>query len=192
MDSLWGPMLPAPQDHVTMVEDGEEIQVEGMKITAIATPGHAHHHHAFRIEDVAFTGDASGIRMPNSTFLTLPSPPPEFSLESWHRTLSKLQNAHFTTIFPTHYGGIENVREHLEELASHLSQCTEFIRNRLKKQMGRGEIIKEFVAWNRDRAIAAGLNEEAFQQYEKANPFFMSVDGLMRYWSKKWETDISS
>ena len=107
-------------------------------------------------------------------------------------TLSKQQKPHITTIFPTHYGGIENVREHLEELASHLSQCTEFIRNRLNKQMGRVEIIKEFVAWNRDRATAAGLNEEAFQQYEKTNPFFMSVDGLMRYWSKKWETDISS
>ncbi len=30
-----------------------------------------------------------------------------------------------------------------------------------------------------------GLPADQFEAYEKANPLFMSVDGLLRYWKKR-------
>lgn len=192
MDALWGQMLPAPQERVTVVEDSEEIQAEGLKIFALDTPGHAYHHHTFRIGHSAFTGDASGVRMPNSSLITLPAPPPEFNLEAWHKTLSRLLHEGFAAIFPTHFGAVNNVREHLEEFTSHLSQAAEFVGDRMKSKVRRGKVVKEFIDWNRDRALALELSEEEFHKFETANPFSMSVDGMMRYWRKKWEAEISN
>ena len=34
---------------------------------------------------------------------------------------------------------------------------------------------------------AAGLDDEEIQRYEAANPSWMSVAGLVRYWKKKQE-----
>jgi hypothetical protein len=49
----------------------------------------------------------------------------------------------------------------------------------------RDELVTRYVDWHRKRATGLGVSEEAFQQYEIANPKFMSVDGMMRYWAKK-------
>jgi hypothetical protein len=46
-------------------------------------------------------------------------------------------------------------------------------------------LIRQFSAWNRTRAQAHGLSERDLGKYELANPTFMSVDGLMRYWHKR-------
>ena len=62
MDSLWGEMLPAPAERVTILADGENVTVGDVTITAWDTPGHARHHHAFVIGDVCFTGDVAGMR----------------------------------------------------------------------------------------------------------------------------------
>ncbi len=64
MDALWGEVVAAPADRVIAVDDGAQLEVGGLSITAIDTPGHAWHHHVYRLEDVAFTGDAAGILLP--------------------------------------------------------------------------------------------------------------------------------
>ena len=187
MDILWGQTLPAPQDRVTTVKDGEELTVDGLKITAIDTPGHAYHHHTFRINHAGFTGDASGIKVPGIPFLMLPSPPPEFDLEAWHITISKLLKEDFATIYPTHFGIVENVREHLEDLTSHLSQAAEFVGDRMKAGANHTQVIADFMVWNRERAFDVGVSEEEFREFKKSHPMSSSVDGLMRYWRKRWE-----
>jgi glyoxylase-like metal-dependent hydrolase (beta-lactamase superfamily II) len=78
MDSLWGETLPAPAERVVAVEDGAVIEAAGLRIGAISTPGHAWHHHVFRLDDVAFVGDAAGIRIGDRTWIDIPAPPPEF------------------------------------------------------------------------------------------------------------------
>jgi glyoxylase-like metal-dependent hydrolase (beta-lactamase superfamily II) len=47
MEQLWGDILPAPAENVTTVRDGEIIEVNGLRFTAVDTPGHASHHHVF-------------------------------------------------------------------------------------------------------------------------------------------------
>ena len=184
MQELWGQTKPTPQDSVTVIEDGEEVQVEGLNITAIDTPGHAYHHHTFRLGNVGFTGDASGNKMPGCDFVTLPTPPPQFNLEAWHMTLSRLLKEDFAAIYPTHFGAIENVQEHLEDLTSILSQTAEFVRGMMQAKVGRRTMIDEFMNWNRKRALTIGLSEQEIRKFEISNPMSMSVDGLIRYWTK--------
>src|SRR5262249_30206501 len=93
MDHLWGRLIPVPEHLVHPVRDGDGLNPDGLRITAIEPPGHARHHHAFALEidgeRIGFAGDAAGIIMPGipeppaGTFMVVPTPPPEFDLQAW-------------------------------------------------------------------------------------------------------------
>ena len=44
--------------------------------------------------------------------------------------------------------------------------------------------ISAYQVWDREQARAHGVDEQAYQAYEKANPIFMSAQGIKRYLSK--------
>jgi glyoxylase-like metal-dependent hydrolase (beta-lactamase superfamily II) len=191
MDALWGPMLPVPAVQLHELGGDDVVDVNGLEITALDTPGHAYHHHTLCIGDVAFCGDAAGVHMPGARFITLPAPPPEFDLEAWQLSLARLLGHNLSRIYLTHFGGVDDVEEHLEGLVSTLNQAADFVGKRMRERFGRSEVIKEFIRWNRERALATGMSDEQFVQYETANPVDISVDGIMRYWRKKWEHEGS-
>lgn len=186
-DTLWGEILPVPAERITALHDNDMIKAGGLTFTALDTPGHARHHHIYRLDDIAFTGDAAGVRMPNSPLISLPAPPPEFDREAWHVTLDRLVKENFRTIYPTHFGAVENVREHLGAFRALMDESVEWIRVKMEAGVARDEMVVQHLAWYRQRATALGTGEEEIHQQEGANPAFMSVDGLMRYWKKKWE-----
>ena len=185
MDTLWGETVAAPAEKVTAVEDGDVIDVAGLSFTALNTPGHAWHHHTFRLGDIAFTGDAAGIRLPGTELIDLPAPPPEFKLEVWQKTIDRLLAEEFRAIYPTHYGRTEEVRDQLETLRVLMVEAADFVRERMVAGLERDAIVADYVAWMQDRMREQGLSEYAIRQYNAANPLFMSVDGIMRYWQKK-------
>ena len=187
MDTLWGEILSVPADRLTAVYDCDAIRVGGLTFTALDTPGHARHHHVYRLGDIAFTGDAAGVRMPYSRMISLPAPPPEFDREAWQHTMDRLLPENFSTIYPTHFGAIRDVREHFEAFGALLDESVEWIRVKMEAGVTRDEIVTQYTAWNRKRAEVLGVGEDEINQFEGANPPFMSVDGLMRYWKKKWE-----
>jgi len=184
MGPLWGEILPAPADRVTAVYDGDVIEVAGLTFTAIDSPGHARHHHVYRLGDIAFTGDAAGINTPGNSLADLPAPPPEFELEVWENTVDLLLAQDFTAIYPTHYGRLHNWREHLARFRPLLRDAANFVKAKMDKGVDRDDLIADYTEWNRQRAEAAGLTAAQIQQYLTANPLDMSVDGIMRYWRK--------
>lgn len=189
MEALWGSILPAPPEQVVTVRDGEQVAAAGITLTAIDTPGHAGHHHTYRLGDIGFTGDAAGVRVPGSDWVSLPAPPPEFNRELWWKTLDRLEAEQFTAIYPTHYGRVEDVGYQLGELRSMIEDASTFIRARMEEGMARDDLVNAYVGWNRERALGRGMPAEDFARYEAANPLFMSVDGLMRYWRKRAEAE---
>lgn len=185
MDTLWGDILPAPAENVTELHDGDVIEVGGLQLIAHETPGHARHHHVYQLGDIAFTGDAAGIKLPGYDLLDLPAPPPEFDLELWQQTLDKLLAMNFKSIYPTHFGEVPTVTAQLTGLKQLLNDCAYFVKERMDKGQERDAILADYEAWNRERALVCGLSKTAIDQYILANPLHMSVDGIMRYWSKK-------
>lgn len=187
MEKLWGEILPAPAEQVVLVHDGDVLEVAGVEITAVETPGHAWHHHAFKMGDVAFTGDATGLRLPGYQLVDLPAPPPEFDLETWQNSLDRLQKENFSRIYPTHFGEVADVYDHIERLREVMVLASRFIHNLMDTGLDEAAIVPLFETWTRERAQLAGLPEEIMQRYELANPLYMSVTGIMRYWRKRAE-----
>lgn len=185
MKKLWGETVPAPAEQVTAVYDGDVIEAAGLEFVALDTPGHAWHHHCYRLGDVAFTGDAAGIRINAKPFVELPAPPPEFKLEIWQQTIDRLLVEQLSAIYPTHFGRVDNVNEQLKRLRALMTQAAEFIRVRMQAGAPHARLVEEYIAWRHADAATEGLTEAEIQQYDLANPPFMSVDGILRYWQKK-------
>ncbi len=183
MEYLWGEILPAPPEQVHPVNDGDQITVAGVQLTAIQSPGHARHHHCFRIGDIAITGDATGVRLPGQDLIAVPAPPPEFDLEAWQDTLRRLAALNLKTIYPTHFGAVDNPNDHMQKLSVLIAESAQFVRDRMAEGLSRDEIVEGYNAWLDERS--ATVNQVTMERYSKANNKAMSVDGIMRYWQKR-------
>jgi glyoxylase-like metal-dependent hydrolase (beta-lactamase superfamily II) len=188
MDSLWGEVTPAPVEQISPIFDGDTIEIGGLAFTALDTPGHASHHHVLRLGDIAFSGDAAGIRIPGGEFVDLPAPPPEFDPESWRQTIARLRAENFAALYPTHFGLIGDVHFQLDNLERLMDEAIAFVGQRLREGVDRDELVEQYVVWQRERAALVGVDGPTFAKYEAANPHYMSVDGISRYWRKKMES----
>ena len=184
MDSLWGQFLPVPPDKLTEVQDGQEIAIGNLRFTGIHTPGHARHHIAYLFEDVCFTGDICGVRIPGPPYLRLPMVPPETHIEDWRASLQKLRHLGFRRVAPTHFSVYDDAAIHLILCLRALDEAEHW----LEREMSTDppiEILREhFVEWFLTQGRAAGISEDNLALYEIANPTWMSADGLQRYWRK--------
>jgi len=193
MERLWGTPLPVPAAQVHPIRDNDVIEVAGLQFRAIETPGHARHHHAFALEidgeRVCFAGDASGFNAPavSESFVSVPTPPPEFDLEAWLSSIDRLRRENFDALYLTHFGRVNNVERHLSRLAEIIPQHAEFVRIRLDREMARDMILREYIDWNRTESSGHGMNEQDFARYVSRNLLTMNVDGMLRYWRKKRE-----
>ena len=106
-------------------------------------------------------------------------------MELWQATIDRLLAQDFSAIYPTHFGRLEAWRQQLEVLGGLMQVASEFVAVRLNAGLERDQILEDYRAWFNARAQAAGMADETSAQYEAANPLYMSVDGIIRYWAKK-------
>jgi glyoxylase-like metal-dependent hydrolase (beta-lactamase superfamily II) len=167
-DTLWGELAPVPRENVHETED----RVLGLD--CFPSPGHASHHVCYLDgEGTLWAGDAAGVRVQPSRFVLPPTPPPEFDLDAWERTLDEIEARRPERLALIHFGVADEPPEHLAELRRQLRSWTE--------RVGEGASEEEFEA-----AALAELGDDA-APYEQAMPFWQSYAGLRRYWDKRRE-----
>ena len=190
MDELWGQTVPAPAEQVVAVEGNAIIEAAGLEFVALDTPGHARHHHVYRLGAVAFTGDAAGVRLGDRHWIDLPGPPPEFDLGAWKGTLNRLRHENLDAIYRTHFGATTDVSEQLDRFESHLDAGAAFVRDMMAEGLDRDSMIARYNETMRRWASQDGVDDATALAYELANPRFMSVDGIARYWRKRAEQAV--
>jgi hypothetical protein len=133
---------------------------------------------------VIFTGDVGGVRIKGG-LVEPPCPPPDINVEDWQQSIRLLRSLKPQALYLTHFGRIEDVDTHLDRLEEQLTNWADWI----KKSMGKGESAEEmlprFQEYVAGQLREKGADEKTIKQYEAANPSWMSVAGLMRYWKKK-------
>ena len=188
MDTLWGTLKPIPDDLLHMVEDNEVLDLNGLKIKSIHSPGHAKHHIAWQIDNILFTGDVAGVRI-NEGPVIPPCPPPDINIELWCDSIDRiLQHGEIDTYYLTHFGKITDIRKHMENLKDVLREYADFIYPFYIDKTDPDEIMPHFTKFAVDYVRKKGSSDNAAMSYEAANPSYMSVRGLLRYWDKKLNT----
>jgi glyoxylase-like metal-dependent hydrolase (beta-lactamase superfamily II) len=162
-DELWGELAPVPQANLRVV--GDDV----LGLPCFPTPGHASHHVCYLGADgTLYAGDAAGVRIQPHRAVLPPTPPPEFDLDAWLRTLDEIERRRPARLALVHFGVADDVERHLAELRTRLVRWVEL----------EGVTEEEFT-----QAVSSDV-ESGLEEYERAMPFWQSYAGLKRYWEK--------
>ncbi|CAN5120156.1 MBL fold metallo-hydrolase [soil metagenome] len=169
-DDLWGELAPVPAENVRIAGD----RVAGLE--CFPSPGHASHHICFLAEDgTLYAGDAAGVRIQPDSVVLPPTPPPEFDLEAWFRTIDEIERRNPERLALVHFGVAQDVARHLGELRDRLRTWTDWVRN--------GMTEREFREAARSVLVSEGQSN--VDAVERTMPFWQSYAGLKRYWDKR-------
>jgi len=184
MQALWGEFLPVAENQLKVPKDAEEIVIGNLRFIAINTPGHAEHHYCYLFEDVCFTGDVGGIRIPGYQYMRLPMPPPELNFGKWRATLAHLQKQKIAHIAPTHFGIFDDPDWHFREMEKNLDAAEKWLESVMPSEPSVDELRAQFINWTIEQSRILNLNQGVVKAYDLANPLGMSADGMYRYWKK--------
>ncbi|MBC7875543.1 MAG: MBL fold metallo-hydrolase [Anaerolineales bacterium] len=184
MQTLWGEFLPVAENQLTVPKDAEEILIGNLKFLVINTPGHADHHYSYQFEDICFSGDVGGVRIPGFQYLRVPMPPPELHFGKWRESITRLRELKFTKIAPTHFGIFDDAQWHLSELERNINETEKWLEEIMPADPSLDELREKFSAWMQEQSLTQNLSGDVIKAYSLANPLGMSADGLMRYWKK--------
>jgi glyoxylase-like metal-dependent hydrolase (beta-lactamase superfamily II) len=184
MQTLWGEFLPVVENQLTVPKDAEEIVVGSLRFIPINTPGHAEHHYSYLFEDVCFSGDVGGVRIPGYQYLRAPMPPPELHFGKWRESITRLRSLNFSRIAPTHFGIFDDADWQLTELQKNLDETEKWLEEVMPANPPVEELRAKFETWMGQQSRAQNLSDETIHAYNLANPLAMGADGMMRYWKK--------
>lgn len=185
MERLWSTIRPINPDHIHETADGETIQVGNLHVKSWHTPGHASHHIAWQVGAALFAGDVAGVKIGEGPVVP-PCPPPDINIELWKQSIEVIRNIEgLKQIYLTHFGPVTALKPHLDQLEIQLNNWSGWILEQFKDGKTAKEVTPLFMEYAASQLRTFGLNDAQILQYEYANPAWMSVAGLMRYWKKK-------
>jgi glyoxylase-like metal-dependent hydrolase (beta-lactamase superfamily II) len=176
MERLWGEVAPVPEERVTTIRGGEEI--EGLDVHY--APGHARHHVLYHDRETgdAYTGDVGGCRVPPADLVAAPTPPPEIEVEVWLESIQMLRSLEPKRICMTHFGANEDAEGQLARVEAWLKDAAE--------ESSHGDRDR-FADWLRGRFDGEG--GEIAERLKQAMPPDQLWLGLERYWRKRREAE---
>jgi glyoxylase-like metal-dependent hydrolase (beta-lactamase superfamily II) len=180
METLWGEIVPVPEENVKPLAGGETVL--GMKVAY--TPGHASHHVCYLHESTgtAFVGDVAAVLIPGTDLVVPPTPPPDIDIETWEDSIGIVEGWSPERLAVTHFGAIDRPAEHLA-----------VVRERLREEAQLARELNEGTYEQRHRARVAehAASSEAAAELIQCVPPQYQWRGLDRYWRKRAEREAA-
>lgn len=178
MDSLWGAMLPAPADKVTVLNDDDRVRVGEVEVTAWDTPGHARHHLAFIIGKACFTGDVAGMRLQGTRYLSVTAAPPQFEPVPYVASVDRLLAAGLEKLYLTHFSEVTDVVDHLSRYRQRIQDVYEAVKADHAAGADETEIRRRYTTREHALATSLGITDADWQRLEAGNNTIMCADGV--------------
>jgi glyoxylase-like metal-dependent hydrolase (beta-lactamase superfamily II) len=171
-DRLWGRVIPVPEENLEVLGGGETVQGFDVEYT----PGHAKHHVSYfhRETGHAYVGDTAGIRIPPTTVVRAPTPPPDIDVDAWLESLERIEARDPSALVITHFGRIDDVDAQLAAIREAL---------RFQAELAREKTEEEFVEELNRVARKQIADDEGRRLFDAGNPVDFYA-GLRRYWDK--------
>jgi glyoxylase-like metal-dependent hydrolase (beta-lactamase superfamily II) len=174
MKTLWGDVVPVPEENLHVLDGGETVLGD---FRVEYTPGHASHHVCYLHEPTgtALVGDVAGVRIPPADLVIAPTPPPDIDLDAWERSIDLVEGWRPQRLALTHFGEATDVERHLGDLRRAL---------RAEAEDARSADSETFVRRHKER-LEAEAGEDTAAVYVQAAPPEHLWLGLDRWWSKQ-------
>ena len=190
MERLWGKFSGIAPERVRVLEDNDVVRVAQFEIRAIATPGHASHHHIYYWDDNVFGGDVAGVRLGGGP----PAPPfvpPELDIEAWRNSIAKIRGLNPANLYLPHFGLVQgDISAHLDALDERVVRWSLWFRDRLRAGEDEQALKPVFADYLVAELRKAGATESELIDYEQADPSFMAVSAATRYWRKHHPEEV--
>jgi glyoxylase-like metal-dependent hydrolase (beta-lactamase superfamily II) len=184
MNRLWGKIEAVPKDRVKILEDNDVVRVAPFEIRAIATPGHASHHHIYYWDDNVFGGDIAGVRIGNGPPIP-PFVPPELDVEAWRESIARIRKLKPTNLYLPHFGKVTgSISEHLDVLDERVARWSEWFRERIRAGDDEAKLRSTFAKLEHSELRKDGASQNEVDGYEAADPSYMAPPAAIRYWTK--------
>ena len=191
MERLWGQFAPIAEQSVVVLHDRDVVPVGPFEVRAIATPGHASHHHVYQWDDNVFGGDVAGVRLGGGPPVP-PFVPPELHIESWHESIGKIRALEAKKLYLPHFGAIEgSIAAHLDALDERIRLWAIWFRDQMRAGQGEAHLISAFAEYLANELREKGATQDEVRDYECADPSFMAVGAALRYWQKFHPEEVS-
>ncbi|MEQ9402142.1 MAG: MBL fold metallo-hydrolase [Cyclobacteriaceae bacterium] len=184
MDELWGRMEGIEMENLKAMKPDQKVKIGGEQFIALHTPGHAKHHIAWQWGETIFAGDLAGVKI-NGGPVVPPCPPPDINLEDWNNSIDYVLSKKPSSLVLTHFGAEKDPSGHMREMKEVLNNWAFWMKVKWESGFTNEEITPQFMEYTANQLRERGVSEIGIQQYEAANPSWMSVAGLVRYWKKK-------
>jgi glyoxylase-like metal-dependent hydrolase (beta-lactamase superfamily II) len=188
MQRLWGPILPVPEQAITVLSGGETLQIGEHALRVYDAPGHASHHVIYfdTHSRAAWVGDTGGACLPGVAVARPAAPPPDIDIEAWERSLDMLQALDPSVLLLTHFGPTYQPAAYIEDYRTALLHWAEIVRIGLASGADEAAQIAQLNQLGQISLGPAASAEDA-TLYEQASSTTLSWQGLARYWRKRAE-----
>ena len=178
----YGRPIGIDTERMTAVGEELHLQLGGMSITAIHSPGHAPHQISVYVEEekVLVAADAVGIVYRNIPMVIPTTPPPSLNPSELGRTTEKLAQLGATTILAPHFGVRTDVLHVLEATKTKTNEWVERVR---ALKSGGSSLDEVAAALKHSVAAEAGVREEDFPNYADVS-IRASAMGILHYLEK--------
>jgi len=183
--SSYGEIRGVPEEKVTESKDGEEIDLNGVTVKVIWTPGHSSHHQCLYVPEdrVLILGDAGGHYDPAFDNV-MPTTPPPFNPVKAVESIDKLVSLNPEVLCYGHFGFTGDAVRRLEAHKDQIQLWSRIVENGLNDGLVSEDIWEIIVVEDPQASRASMMNDNV-----ERSPS-VSLIGFVRYheWIKRADT----
>jgi glyoxylase-like metal-dependent hydrolase (beta-lactamase superfamily II) len=144
--SRYGRPLPIDPERITAVGKEYHLDLGGVGLTLLHTPGHAPHQVSVLVEEehMLVSADAVGIVLPMVPTIFPTTPPPSLDPEELSRSVERLSQTDPKTVLAPHYGVHTDVDHVFEETKKKTREWVELGRAMHDRHLSLDEMADEF------------------------------------------------
>ena len=170
------------KERITAVGEEEHLDLGGVSLTMVHSPGHAPHQLSVLVEEekLLLTADAVGIVYPAVRSMIPTTPPPSFNLRELWDSTERLEQMGSRALLVPHFGTRDDAQEVLETTR----KKTDAWVRKVKEMRKAGFTIEQMVeSLRRELSLESGIQEKYFPQYASVS-IGVSVSGILHYLEK--------
>lgn len=177
----YGIIKGIPTERVIESKDDQTIELDGVTIRVLWTPGHASHHQCFYIPEkkTLFLGDAGGLYNQDKETLT-PTTPPPFNPIKAVESLDKLISLKPEVLCYAHNRFISNGVSYLKKHKKQIQLWSSIVEKGLEEKLTPENIYKEIT--EKDPMI--NKKDDPINEFKERSPL-ISLQGFIGYYEWK-------
>jgi glyoxylase-like metal-dependent hydrolase (beta-lactamase superfamily II) len=180
--AIFGEPLPIPQERITAIGEEMHLDLGGLSVTALHTPGHAPHQISVLVEEekLIISADAVGMVYPGLQVMIPTTPPPSLDPEKLSHSIDELGQMESRRLLLPHYGTRTDVQGVFETTKAKTAAWIEKTRAMKKTGLQPEEMLAKLRA---EVCTEAGVTEAEFPIYANA-AIRTSLMGILHFLEK--------